>query len=216
MSNLFLHRQVLLNSIDPQLVKIKSFFIFHSDTYTCFCIRICFDSPPLLHQKSIASSSSVTSTPIHVQVHYEEASGDYDAATNALDAYGVLVTDDEDAIDVDATKAAIEANTNTEASVKYQMEDEETLDTYDIDVYYSEVPAGAKKDKTNAMSYLDAVEYFNKTEMAEIDPADYGVFVPSIPDLAERGLRTLGHIARFRSPTSNNRNIDAIFTGKFR
>ena len=28
--------------------------------------------------------------------------------------------------------------------------------------------------------------------------------------------RTLGHIARFRSPTSNNRNIDAIFTGKFR
>ena len=87
---------------------------------------------------------------------YEEASGDYDAATNALDAYGVLVTDDEDAIDVDATKAAIEANTNTEASVKYQMEDEETLDTYDIDVYYSEVPAGAKKDKTNAMSYLDA------------------------------------------------------------
>ena len=123
---------------------------------------------------------------------YEEASGDYDAATNALDAYGVLVTDDEDAIDVDATKAAIEANTNTEASVKYQMEDEETLDTYDIDVYYSEVPAGAKKDKTNAMSYLDAVEYFNKTEMAEIDPADYGVFVPSIPDLAERGLDKIG------------------------
>ena len=123
---------------------------------------------------------------------YEEASGDYDAATNALDAYGVLVTDDEDAIDVDATKAAIEANTNTEASVKYQMEDEETLDTYDIDVYYSEVPAGAKEDKTNAMSYLDAVEYFNKTEMAEIDPADYGVFVPSIPDLAERGLDKIG------------------------
>ena len=123
---------------------------------------------------------------------YEEASGDYDAATNALDAYGVLVADDEDAIDVDATKAAIEANTNTEASVKYQMEDEETLDTYDIDVYYSEVPAGAKKDKTNAMSYLDAVEYFNKTEMAEIDPADYGVFVPSIPDLAERGLDKIG------------------------
>ena len=123
---------------------------------------------------------------------YEEASGDYDAASNALDAYGVLVTDDEDAVDVDATKAAIEANTNTEASVKYQMEDEETLDTYDIDVYYSEVPAGAKKDKTNAMSYLDAVEYFNKAEMAEIDPADYGVFVPSIPDLAERGLDKIG------------------------
>lgn len=49
-----------------------------------------------------------------------------------------------------------------------------------------------QKDKTNAMSYLDAVEYFNKTEMAEIDPADYGVFVPSIPDLAERGLDKIG------------------------
>ena len=123
---------------------------------------------------------------------YKEASGDYDAASNALDAYGVLVTDDEDAVDVDATKAAIEANTNTEASVKYQMEDEETLDTYDIDVYYSEIPANAKKNKTNEMTYLDAVDYFNKTEMAEIDPADYGVFVPSIPDLAERGLDKIG------------------------
>lgn len=77
---------------------------------------------------------------------YEDASGDYDAATTALDAYGVLVTDDEDAVDVDATKAAIEANTNTEASVKYEMEDEETLDTYDIDVYYSEVPAKADEE----------------------------------------------------------------------
>ena len=123
---------------------------------------------------------------------YEEASGDYDAATTALDAYGVLVTDDEDAVDVDATKAAIEANTNTEASVKYEMEDEETLDTYDIDVYYSEVPANADKKTTNAMSYLDAVDYFNETQMAEIDPADYGVFVPSIPDLISTGLDKIG------------------------
>ena len=123
---------------------------------------------------------------------YEDASGDYDAATTALDAYGVLVTDDEDAVDVDATKAAIEANTNTEASVKYEMEDEETLDTYDIDVYYSEVPANANEDTTNAMSYLDAVDYFNETQMAEIDPADYGVFVPSIPDLISTGLDKIG------------------------
>ena len=123
---------------------------------------------------------------------YEDASGDYDAATTALDAYGVLVTDDEDAVDVDATKAAIEANTNTEASVKYEMEDEETLDTYDIDVYYSEVPANANKKTTNAMSYLDAVDYLNETQMAEIDPADYGVFVPSIPDLISAGLDKIG------------------------
>ena len=123
---------------------------------------------------------------------YEDASGDYDAATTALDAYGVLVTDDEDAVDVDATKAAIEANTNTEASVKYEMEDEETLDTYDIDVYYSEVPANADEETTNAMSYLDAVDYFNETQMAEIDPADYGVFVPSIPDLISTGLDKIG------------------------
>ena len=93
---------------------------------------------------------------------------------------------------MDATKAAIEANTNTEASVKYEMEDEETLDTYDIDVYYSEVPANANEDTTNAMSYLDAVDYFNETQMAEIDPADYGVFVPSIPDLISTGLDKIG------------------------
>ena len=72
------------------------------------------------------------------------------------------------------------------------MEDEETLDTYDIDVYYSEVPANADEETTNAMSYLDAVDYFNETQMAEIDPADYGVFVPSIPDLISAGLDKIG------------------------
>ena len=42
------------------------------------------------------------------------------------------------------------------------------------------------------MSYLDAVDYFNETQMAEIDPADYGVFVPSIPDLLSAGLDKIG------------------------
>lgn len=123
---------------------------------------------------------------------YEDAAGDYDAATIALDAYGVLVTDDEDTVDVDATAAAIAANTDTTEKVPYEMEDEETLDTYNIDVYYSEVPANAKEDETNGMSYLDAVAYFNETKMAEIDPADYGVFVPSIPDLVQMGLDKIG------------------------
>ena len=123
---------------------------------------------------------------------YEEASDDYTAAQQALDAYGVLVTDDDDAVDVDATSAAIAANTNTEASVQYDVEDEETLAIDQITVYYSEVPADADEETTNAMSYLDAVDYFNETKMAEIDPADYGVFVPSIPDLISTVLDKIG------------------------
>ena len=63
-----------------------------------------------------------------------------------MDAYGVLVTDDEDAVDVDATKkkmAELDAKGSSEASVKYEVEDEETLATDEIDVYYDAVPDGA-------------------------------------------------------------------------
>lgn len=80
---------------------------------------------------------------------YEEDADSYTQATNALDAYGVLVTDDEDAVDVDATKkkmAELDAKGSSEASVKYEVEDEETLATNEIDVYYDAVPDGADEE----------------------------------------------------------------------
>ena len=59
---------------------------------------------------------------------YEEAADNYSQATNALDAYGVLVTDDEDAVDADATQKNIDAfKAPSEDKVSYEVEDEETL-----------------------------------------------------------------------------------------
>ena len=123
---------------------------------------------------------------------YEAASDDYSSAVNALDAYGALVTDDDDAIDADATAKAIADMSSTDESVSYQMEDEETLELYDITVYLNKVPDDADEDEVNAMSYTDAVSYFEENGYDEPDPASYGIFVPSIPDLVGSGLEAVG------------------------
>jgi len=122
---------------------------------------------------------------------YEEDADSYTQATNALDAYGVLVTDDEDAVDVDATKkkmAELDAKGSSEASVKYEVEDEETLATDEIDVYYDAVPDGADEETVNGMSFKDAEKYVNEKGLEEPDPADYGVWVPGIPALLDKAL----------------------------
>ena len=122
---------------------------------------------------------------------YEEDADSYTQATNALDAYGVLVTDDEDAVDVDATKkkmAELDAKGSSEASVKYEVEDEETLATNEIDVYYDAVPDGADEETVNGMSFKDAEKYVNEKGLEEPDPADYGVWVPGIPALLDKAL----------------------------
>ena len=124
---------------------------------------------------------------------YGDAADDYAAALNAIDAYVGVETDDEDEIDVDATLAAIQAYSASEAFVSYTVEDEETLEEYDITVYYETIPDGVDEDVTNAMTYLEAVEYFTteNAEFAEPDPAEYGVWVPGIPVLIENLLNAL-------------------------
>ena len=124
---------------------------------------------------------------------YEEAADNYSQATNALDAYGVLVTDDEDAVDADATQKNIDAfKAPSEDKVSYEVEDEETLANDNIDVYYDKVPDGADEETTNGMSYLDAVQYVKDNGFDEPDPASYGVWVPGIPGLIEKGLDAAG------------------------
>ena len=124
---------------------------------------------------------------------YEEAADNYSQATNALDAYGVLVTDDEDAVDADATQKNIDAfKAPSEDKVSYEVEDEETLANDNIDVYYDKVTDGADEETTNGMSYLDAVQYVKDNGFDEPDPASYGVWVPGIPGLIENGLDAVG------------------------
>ena len=114
----------------------------------------------------------------------EEAAGDYTAATNALDAYGLEINED----DTDATLAEIKAFTSDEEKVSYTVIDEETLQPSEIDVYFDAVPEDADEEEVNAMSFKDAVAYFEEKGFDEPDPADYGVWVPGVPALVDKLL----------------------------
>ncbi len=113
----------------------------------------------------------------------EEAGENYTAAMQAVDAFV--------GFDEEADIAELKAFTATENTVSYVVEDEETLEQSEITVYYDGVPEDAG-DETNAMSYLDAVAYFEDNGFEEPDPADYGVWVPGVPVLVESGLDAIG------------------------
>ncbi|MCR5593008.1 MAG: ferrous iron transporter B [Saccharofermentans sp.] len=77
------------------------------------------------------------------------------------------------------------AEATDEDCVSYTIEDEETLEQSEILVYRDEVPDDADEEEVNALSYNDAVAYFEENGEEEPDPADYGVWVPGIPSLVE-------------------------------
>ena len=114
---------------------------------------------------------------------FESAGEDYTAAMQAVDAFL--------GFDEDTTVEDMKAFTTTDKSVSYTVEDEETLEQSEITVFYDEIPDDADEEETNAMSYLDAVKYFEENGLEEPDPASYGVWVPGIPVLIENLLNAL-------------------------
>ena len=72
-----------------------------------------------------------------------------------------ILSNQNASLDEEASIEDLKAFVPTETEVAYTVEDEETLEQSDITVYYEAVPDGADED-VNAMSYLDAVEYFEK------------------------------------------------------
>ena len=114
---------------------------------------------------------------------YEEASEEYTAAVNAVDAYA--------GFDEEAEIEDLKGYTSDEVSVSYAVEDEETLEESEITVFFEAVPDDAEDD-VNAMSYLGAVDYFEKNGLEEPDPADHGVWVPGIPAIVSGGLESIG------------------------
>ena len=114
----------------------------------------------------------------------EEAADEYTAAMQAIDAFAGF--DEEMSIE------DMKAFSTDETSVSYTIEDEETLEQSDITVYYDEVPDDANEDEVNAMSFTDAVSYFEQNGLEEPDPASYGVWVPGIPAIIENGLDAIG------------------------
>ena len=118
---------------------------------------------------------------------YEEAADEYTAASEAVDAFLGLDTEAED-FDADAKLSEMKAFSTTDRSATCEVEDEETLAVNEMTAYYSEIPKGADEESTVAMTYLDAVSYFEKNGFDEPDPAEYGVWVPGVPVLVENGL----------------------------
>ena len=125
---------------------------------------------------------------------YEESSGEYSDAMNALNAF---VTIDPGADDFEPG-SALEAIKNFkpadgEDKGTVTVEDEETLKQTKMTVYYSKIPENLSKDEketTIGVTYLEAVEYFanNNSEFAEPDPTEFGVWVPGVPVLIGNGL----------------------------
>ena len=118
----------------------------------------------------------------------EEKAENYSAAMNALGAFAPDIDVEDEDLDADGLIAELKNVTSDKDSVKYTVTDEETLEESEIDVYFSEVPENASEDETNAMSYKDAIAYFEENGFEEPDPADDGVWVPGIPALLDKAL----------------------------
>ena len=123
---------------------------------------------------------------------YEEASDNYTAASQALQAFGVEIDTEAEDFDADATLEQMKALTPAEEAATVTVEDEETLEETEMTAYFSAIPEDADEDTTVAMTYQDAVAYMEENGFDEPDPAAYGVWVPGIPVLIENGLDSIG------------------------
>ena len=122
---------------------------------------------------------------------YTETADNYTAASEAISAFTGIDTGAED-FDADAAMTELKAFQPSEDSASVDVEDEETLAINEMTAYYDVIPADADEDATVAMTYVDAVSYFEENGFDEPDPADYGVWVPGIPVLIGNGLETAG------------------------
>ena len=123
---------------------------------------------------------------------YEEASGEYSDAMNAINAF-VEVDTEADDFDAAAVLEKLKSFVADKEKSTVTVENEETLEQTEMTVYYSKIPENLSKDEkktTIGVTYLEAVEYFanNNSEFAEPDPAEFGVWVPGVPVLIGNGL----------------------------
>ncbi len=110
---------------------------------------------------------------------YEEKAEEYNNAFVAANAYVEIGEDTK----IDDLKAYVPEKEKVTTTVV----DEETLEETEYTVYYKDAPKEPKEDEWGT-SYLDGVEYLDKNGLEEPDPADYGVWVPGIPVIIEKGL----------------------------
>ena len=119
---------------------------------------------------------------------YETDADEYTAASIAADAFGIEIDTEDEAFDGDAVLAEMKTLTPAQTKASYEIVDEETLKPSEIDVYFDNVPLDADEETVNAMSFQDAIAYFEAKGFDEPDPADYGVWVPGVPALIDKLL----------------------------
>ena len=123
---------------------------------------------------------------------YSDASDEYTAASEAVNAFAGIDTGDEE-LDTDAALEELKAFQPTEDTATVDVEDEETLAINEMTAYYDALPEGSDKmDDVVQMTYVDAVSYFEENGFDEPDPADYGVWVPGVPVLIGDALDAAG------------------------
>ena len=112
----------------------------------------------------------------------EDAADEYGSSLDIINAFieqqgGEAIDNEADDFDVDAAKATADnllATVDKSATADYTVEDEETLEETTKTAKYADLEA--------------AVAAAEKYDFADPDPADYGVWVPGIPVLIEKGL----------------------------
>ncbi len=119
---------------------------------------------------------------------YEEKSGNYEDASNALAAFGFEVDPGDEGFDADALISEIKSYSPGETSAETEVTDDETLEVSKLTVYFDKIPEDADEDETNGMTFKDAVSYFEENGFEEPDPAGDGVWVPGVPALLDKAL----------------------------
>ncbi len=118
---------------------------------------------------------------------YNKISEDYSNAMSAVNAFYEIDAESED-FNAENTINALTAFSPASKTAKAEIVDEETLAVDEKTVYYDNIPADFEEDSTIPVTYLDAVEFFKNNGFESPDPSNYGVWVPGIPALIERGL----------------------------
>ena len=113
---------------------------------------------------------------------YGEVKEAYNDALNAVQAF-VDIDPEAEEFDADAAKAELAAFTPAEQSATVDVEDEETLETSTLTVYYDAIPEDADEETTVGTTFMEAKDYFAEKGFDAPDPADYGVWVPGVPAL---------------------------------
>ena len=119
---------------------------------------------------------------------YEERAETYESAANAIAAYDFEIDTEDEAFDADALTDELKAFTTKDASSTVEVVDDETLETSELTVYFDQIPDDADEEETCALTFKEAVAYFEENGYDAPDPSEDKYWVPGVPALLDKVL----------------------------